>query len=413
MFTLFTVGDITSYIAAVSFAKSMEKYGFTSASRNPLAYLFSNDRTFEDAARADREAFGVYAGHNLESLNYDVIFESLAKTLWRSRLPCFDVHNETALEDNDSAFVKACHWKSLPVPCDAIFDAVPTDVGMCCSFNMAPADSLFVDGVYSRTVVGLQREDKNGSFGDSRLPDWFTENNEPTSKAGQTMGLRVTLDGNADKLVGMSVENDYASFSAVVTSPDNFPLMNQRGFKLERGHHNMIAVTSTIVSADPALQAVDPGPRGCLFPDEKKLVLYRQYSQVNCFFECTMRFARRNSKTFDGRTGCTPWYYPFVDGEQFTCDPFTALNVTTNMAANVPDDECSDCLPDCNYFLYAHSLSVEPFRGCDDYNLGLAPLCDLERKNGPFKPVVWGEEVGRWTKENPFQTFHPILIRYR
>ncbi len=65
------------------------------------------------------------------------------------------------------------------------------------------------------------------------------------------------------------------------------------------------------------------------------------------------------------------------------------------MAANVPDSECAHCIPDCNYFVYEHSLSHEPFRDCDDFNLGVTSLCEIEQRDMDFRPVMWGDQVRR------------------
>jgi hypothetical protein len=138
------------------------------------------------------------------------------------------------------------------------------------------------------------------------------------------MGLQVTLDAHTDLLDAFSIESNYDSFTVLVSPSGDFPLTNQRGFRVWRGHHTLVALTATIINADPSLRSIDPYLRGCMFPDEYQLKLYKNYSQANCLFECTLNYAQKvaTSDSFTSNSPCTPWYYPFIDKEQLTCDPY-------------------------------------------------------------------------------------------
>ena len=46
--------------------------------------------------------------------------------------------------------LRYCEWKGRPVPCAAIFTKFPTDLGMCCSFNIRAAEDIFQDGAYAK-----------------------------------------------------------------------------------------------------------------------------------------------------------------------------------------------------------------------------------------------------------------------
>lgn len=145
------------------------------------------------------------------------------------------------------------------------------------------------------------------------------------------MGLQVTLDAHTDLLDAFSIESNYDSFTVLVSPSGDFPLTNQRGFRVWRGHHTLVALTATIINADPSLRSIDPYLRGCMFPDEYQLKLYKNYSQANCLFECTLNYAQKVATSYSAKTNnpCTPWYYPFIDGEQLTCDPY-ATKVNTS-----------------------------------------------------------------------------------
>jgi hypothetical protein len=76
------------------------------------------------------------------------------------------------------------YYKGIEIPCSAIFKTFPTDRGMCCSFNMKAADEIFLEKSYSSLIQNLQDYDKQFSFRDPSLPEWYSSANEPMSEAG-------------------------------------------------------------------------------------------------------------------------------------------------------------------------------------------------------------------------------------
>ena len=62
------------------------------------------------------------------------------------------------------SMVKKCWWKEVEIDCPAIFDPVHTDLGMCCSFNQAEAESIFKKSTYSSTVKNLTANDKSERY---------------------------------------------------------------------------------------------------------------------------------------------------------------------------------------------------------------------------------------------------------
>jgi hypothetical protein len=79
----------------------------------------------------------------------------------------------TAKSDGEKSMLKSCQWKGLPIPCAAIFMTLPTDHGMCCIFNMNEAETIFKDSEYTRLVSEQNVKDKNNSFQNLTLPDWY------------------------------------------------------------------------------------------------------------------------------------------------------------------------------------------------------------------------------------------------
>ena len=72
--------------------------------------------------------------------------------MFNSRLPCFDVDGVTSHFDGEKSMLKFCQWRGEQVPCSAIFTTVPTDHGMCCSFNKMAAEEIFLSHGYPKFV---------------------------------------------------------------------------------------------------------------------------------------------------------------------------------------------------------------------------------------------------------------------
>ena len=50
------------------------------------------------------------------------------------------------------------------MPCSQIFTTMPTDRGMCCSFNIQKAEKLFANGIFTETIVEMQKRDRKLAF---------------------------------------------------------------------------------------------------------------------------------------------------------------------------------------------------------------------------------------------------------
>lgn len=368
--------------------------------------LFQFQIFFDKLMQKDFQEFGkpfldtFYS--NLRKTNLSEIFPSLISHLWHSKLPCFDKIGITALEDNDSSFIKNCNWKHISIPCASIFTMVPTDLGLCCAFNTDDADDIYAESLFSKTILALQADDRNVSFESSQLPYWYVNNKEPWSKAGITMGLEVTLDAHTDLLDAYSIDSSFDSFQALIQHKGDFPLVSRGGFRLLRGFHNLVALSGTIISADDSLRVIGPENRQCLYPDENNLKLFKVYSQSNCIFECLLTAAQSKAiESLNLSQPCYLWYYPFSTDTTELCDPWTSNYIESIW--NKSNETCEHCLPDCNTFTYKYSLSHEPLRNCDDFNIGISKFCKFQQVSSSYKPLLWGKEVFDQLKSDDYK----------
>lgn len=213
------------------------------------------------------------------------------------------------------------------------------------------------------------------------------------------MGLRLSLDAHLDLVDTYSLDSQYNSFTALVLPSEDFPLINLNSFRLIRGAHNLVALTSKIFTSDDSLRTINASSRGCLFSDEVNLKLFRNYTQSKCIFECMLSNAQEEARVVrkSNRT-CTPWYFPFAEGDQYTCDPWETMEVYKSMMGQTARGVCEYCMPSCNFFTYQPRVSHEPFRMCDDLNLGSLPFCNFGLLNTNSRPLMWGSEINEQFK---------------
>jgi len=264
----------------------------------------------------------------MERLGSSPVYKTLFQNLWYSRLPCFDVIGVTAQTNGEKALLKYCEWRGMPISCAAIFTTFPTDKGMCCSFNMKASDEIFRGNVYPTVVKNLQEWDKNNSFSNSTLPSEFLKGLEPKTVPGQNKGLVLILDAHSDLFSPASVDNNIDGFIGLVGPTNSFPFMSQEGFDIKPGHSNTVTLSGYQIVADESLRSLAVGERSCRFPDENSdLKIFKEYSYINCIFECRLLFAKNELKIqTNSYEACLPWYFPSSDDSIRVCNPWDAID---------------------------------------------------------------------------------------
>ena len=332
---------------------------------------------------------------NFGSLNMSKSLENLVELLWFAQLPCFDLENVTSKNPDEISLLKRCYWKGDPISCSAIFSTRPTDRGMCCSFNIEKAEETYYESRYTKMITEMQELETKHLFEDKeslkeRHKKYVTEK-EPRTQAGQNKGLRLVLDAHTDRVTAGSVFDNYRGFVTMVDSREKYPLTARQSFLVKPGRENYVAISALRVVAEDGIKPIEPKKRSCKLPDETSLNVHRKYSQSNCLLECSIEYAKNHTKRENSTKGCTPWYYPRAD-EEFAevCKPWEA-KIFNEYITNVPDDTCSECLPDCTSTIYNSRVSAAPFRPCDHTNLGSSPMCDLE--NNDMNPAIWRQMV--------------------
>ena len=332
---------------------------------------------------------------NFGSIDLKESYQALFELLWYSQLPCFDIRNLTSLVQDEISVIKRCQWKGEQISCASLFSMRPTDRGMCCTFNSGKVDSIFREGKYTAQIQKLEEQDKEHAFEKRDVPEEYRENNEPIPHPGQDKGLRLVLDAHSDLVSPGSVADRFRGFVVLIDGINDYPLSSRRSFLLKPGYESMVQISASQVYGTSGVKKyIKSNRRGCYFPDEHQLKMYKEYSQDNCILECSLEYARNKiaSKNDTNSTeGCTPWFYPAPEKHVYNwCDPWEMEEFQDYMT-KIPDEECSHCLPDCNSTDYDFFVTSSPFRKCDHTNLGTSETCDFE--NTYVNPPMWSQQV--------------------
>ncbi len=378
--------------SSVGSGKKREKRQSGHSQPTSLAYVF--DKLLRRQAKALHMQAKQKISENFRQMNMTGSYESLFELLWYTQQPCFDVKEATSTKDMEHGMLKACYWRGKELPCALIFKTSPTDRGMCCTFNLEAAETMFREGPFTRIIDKMQMRDRKYSFQLSDLPDDFKPNWEdpfengkrPVPQAGMSKGLTVILDAHSEKVASSSVREDVQGFSAIVESSNQYPLTFKKSLLLRPGHENMVSLKATKVTSAEDLANIDPVKRQCYFEHEKELELHQKYSQSNCMLECSLHYSLQKMNG-----SCIPWYFPIRNNTLQMCDPWVAFEFADHIR-DVPDSECLHCLPDCSSTLIEASVSAAPFRKCDRKNFGISELCNFESKR-IINPPVWGASV--------------------
>ena len=261
--------------------------------------------------------------------------DALFKLLWHSTIPCAPNH-----DIYNNGILRKCEWAGNTVNCSDLFKPIPTDSGMCCSFNFV---STLRSSNYSRLMDEMiMKNDK--------------ENNEHIKKVkvGKRNGLRIILDQHSNQKSPGTISKDYNAMQVFVGGSTEFPLLRDRGFLLEPGQEHFIELSGISITASQDIKQIIPSQRKCFFPSESSLLYYNEYTYTSCKFET--RLLRATEKL-----NCTPWFLPTnPENHGYFCDPWEAVEFMKELENDV--GEIENCLPDCKTTKYSKYMSSSNFR---------------------------------------------------
>ncbi|XP_071743893.1 uncharacterized protein [Lepeophtheirus salmonis] len=312
-----------------------------------------------------------------ETLDKNKSYTELFELLWFDKLPCYEITL------TDASFLRKCWWKNRPVPCAALFQPIPTDGGICCSFNLEKAEDMFKKSIFSEKLASLHEKERKMSKFSPKLPSYWDERGEPYPSDGKQDGLTVILDANTYLTDTSTVTSDETGFYAYIDGGGQFPILSRRSIPIAAGRNNYVSLSAIDIVTDDQVREIPTEKRNCYFSYERKLKYFKHYSRNNCLFECHLLHARKHAS-------CTPWYYPMLSNEVEICGPWKA-NQFLRASKNVTENDC-DCQPDCITTIYSSSVATLPFRECNLRNLDLSYFCTFQINDLP-DPQIFGSEI--------------------
>jgi len=293
-------------------------------------------------------------------------YHGILSSLWYGASSCVGIQGITAhnlanpnieyghLNRLDRSFLKYCSWKGVPIECAAIFKTIPTDLGVCCAFNIKLAEDIYHSRSYTNIVKNLQEYETNNS----------------------------------------AFRQDYLSLNSLISYKGSFPYMAEEGFEIKPGHHNIISLSAMRVDADDSMHSIDPVSRNCRFYDESSILkIYKNYTYSNCLFECGLLKAYNIHK-------CIPWYFPFYDDTFQICDPWITKEFLDYMS-NTESQNCKKCLPECSSTLFDLSITTIPFSRCDYTNREMSLLCNFSSYKSKPLPKKYIDQIKTPDKKTP------------
>ncbi|XP_046452018.1 pickpocket protein 28-like [Daphnia pulex] len=275
-----------------------------------LRYMTKLDRAINNE-RELKELNEFYKSRNISALDLFKILEMTAPS-------CSDI-------------IMDCNWLGLTEPCMEYFSFLPTDDGMCCTFN---SDKYF------DSMLGIEYNA-----------------NEPlrVNGNGYRMGLNLVIDANVEDYSVTTGKFD--GFKVLVHGPEEFPDISDRAFVLGPGTETFVAIKGTTTfNTEDVAREVTPIKRQCLVEGEKKLKYYRQYSRSACFVDCKTRKMQEDCN-------CRPYFFREINDSRL-CEmtSYTCIS-DVNEKVRSHGHEICECLPPCTDTRYDPEISYASFPG--------------------------------------------------
>ena len=300
----------------------------------------------------------------------------MLSVLWFTAQPCRQL-------------LRYCMWKGQRIPCEKIFYPIPTDIGFCCAFNHNPLRTMLRGQKLARMIERIEErfdeifDDSSIDNDHEKFPHEAAEEIDHKPNWGIQNGLTVIMDTRSEWNPA-SVRQDFLGVQAAVKGKNQFPIISRDSFLIRPGHETYVAITATHTSAQESLRYLPISKRKCIYDDEVELQLFNTYSVKNCWMEGLTNFSRKSNPN-----GCVPWNFPSADEDMPPCKPIERHNFLqafrTAETNNFVAGGMAKCLPNCGGTSYGISVTAAPFRQCDQANMGLTRLCDLDTKLSPQK----------------------------
>ncbi|XP_018795549.1 PREDICTED: pickpocket protein 28-like [Bactrocera latifrons] len=297
-----------------------------------------------------------------------------------------------------------CYFGGVKYNCEDIFHAIITDSGLCCVFNMVHSDFLLKKPV---PCVNCKNAKPNGTV----YVDWTPEKGYPanlpesyipmpSAGTGESLGLSVTLDVEADYYY-CSSENS-VGFKMLLHNPLELPDMREIGLLLSPGRETKVRIKAVKTESEKHLRSMNKKNRLCFFEDEYNLKNYKVYTQRNCELECFMNMLL-------AYCGCVTHYAPTAFANQTVCSIYELSCVNRVQQQSMVDKNgngCPEiCWPSCYDLSYLPDFFTTPlaharFQNSNQFSKNMSSI--YMEKNIAVVNVYFKESWYRSSKQNEY-----------
>ena len=211
------------------------------------------------------------------------------------------------------------------------FDPMPTNLGICQTFNAVSFKGMARDNHYMNTFSQVFHPKES-------------DETVKISGTGMENGFKFILDAHKMGRPYMQPDADKPSNFKISLSGIYNPFDVKSGaMSVKAGTITRVRITPAYTSSAPGLQgALGIDDRACRYRDENEMLkIFANYTRSGCRFECMLERAH-------GSCGCTPWNFPYIGkGEMEICDLFGSTCFYDLMADIGYGEQCA-CEEDCD-----------------------------------------------------------------
>ncbi|KAJ3655392.1 hypothetical protein Zmor_014524 [Zophobas morio] len=240
---------------------------------------------------------------------------------------------------------------------------VLTDQGICYSFNIVDQEDMFrSDVIYYKPYRNLTAK-----------PVSYNSDTGYAKDAGiNAYPKRALLSGADDSLnielaherytTDLLCNKNNQGYKVLLHNPLEFPRLSKSYFRVPLQKTVAAMVEPALIATTPAVKNFNPDSRNCYLENERPLLYFKPYTQLNCLLECEANFTLMIC-------GCVTYYMPRQNYTKICgiTDSVCAQKVLKKLKIYELNNEISgfsnksmcNCKPSCTSLKYNAEISLD------------------------------------------------------
>ncbi|XP_063709061.1 pickpocket protein 11-like [Culicoides brevitarsis] len=237
---------------------------------------------------------------------------------------------------------------------------ISTNEGLCYTFNLLNTNELLNEGVLN-DYDNNKNNNMSGWHPYTGYENYIRGVTYPKRSfgAGSTRGINLHLKTRPANYVNQCSNESHHGYNIFLHPPTDYPWKKEYMYKVGMDQQMAIIIKPPSIITSENLKGYPILKRKCYFEDERKLKLFRYYSQANCELECLTSIMFK-------KCGCVEYWMPhlphmteckfnrIIDHPNCSYDDIEIAIQEERVKTIVDIDnqlECN-CLPSCNSIQY-------------------------------------------------------------